>query len=178
MADRYRRESARGDSPISVELAASMANTKITREATTTPRPMYIHHIGHLDCLSAPTELLNDLRRILHQNIARKTRFIYSIMSPHDRAIWLDRGAAAGGGRSVPADGSGSAGAAGRRDHGDDDRVVADRSAAACRHGAARSHVMRHCRRCHRAGRLCAVCRPGHLRVHRQLHPCRRDGRT
>ena len=37
------------DSPISVELYASIANRKITSEATTTPRPMYIHHMGHLD---------------------------------------------------------------------------------------------------------------------------------
>ncbi len=37
------------DSPISVELYASIAKTKMTSEATTTPRPMYIHHMGHLD---------------------------------------------------------------------------------------------------------------------------------
>src|SRR5829696_5791480 len=31
-----------------------MANTKITSEATMTPRPMYIHHMGHLDKWSTP----------------------------------------------------------------------------------------------------------------------------
>ena len=67
-----------------------MANTKITREATTTPRPMYIHHIGHLDRLSAPTELLNDLRRILHQNIGRKTRLFTVACRARRLVSWLE----------------------------------------------------------------------------------------
>jgi hypothetical protein len=33
---------------MSVELYASIAKTKITSDATITPRPMYIHHMGHL----------------------------------------------------------------------------------------------------------------------------------
>jgi hypothetical protein len=47
--DYRNRELGRVDWCESVELAARMANTKTTREATTTPRPMYIHHIGHLE---------------------------------------------------------------------------------------------------------------------------------
>jgi hypothetical protein len=38
---------------MSVELYASMANRKITSDATTTPRPMYIHHMGHLEFVLA-----------------------------------------------------------------------------------------------------------------------------
>jgi hypothetical protein len=39
-----------------VELAASMVNTKTTTVATTTPSPMYIHHMGHLDWSFAADE--------------------------------------------------------------------------------------------------------------------------
>jgi hypothetical protein len=38
---------------MSVELYASIANRKITSDATTTPRPMYIHHMDHLEFVLA-----------------------------------------------------------------------------------------------------------------------------
>ena len=59
----------RVDSCVSVELDASTANTKTTREATTTPRPMYIHHMDHLDLLSRESK--ECVRAgILHHNVA------------------------------------------------------------------------------------------------------------
>ena len=55
-------------SPISVELAASIANTKITRNATITPRPMYIHHIGH------PAGRIVCVTSILHHYLSEPLR--------------------------------------------------------------------------------------------------------